>query len=82
MLDRMEETLPAAAVDQAVVSRVLMKYRGIRKVFEEPECGLIGKAGAKPLAISGHALPEGGVFIFRLIESCVETGGEKCHGIK
>jgi len=43
MLYRMEEAPPAAALDQAVVSRVLIKYRGIRKVLEEPERGLIGK---------------------------------------
>lgn len=81
VLDRMQETLPATAVDQTVVSGVLVKYRGIRKVFEEHERGLIGIACAKPLAISGHALSEGGVFIFRLAESRVETGAEKYHGI-
>ena len=82
VLDRVEETLLAAGVGQAVVARVFIKNRGIGKVFEEHRCGLIGKAGAKPLAVSRSALAESLVIIFRLTDSSVETGDEKYDWIK
>ncbi len=47
MLQRMEQAPPGAAVDQAVVARVLRKDPGIRKVLKEPGGGLTGELGAK-----------------------------------
>src|SRR5216684_5726043 len=47
VLHRMEQTLPAAAARQPVVTRVLREYRGVRKVLEEPGGGLVGEFGAK-----------------------------------
>ncbi len=82
VLDRVEETLLAAGVGQAVVARVLIKNRGIGKIFEEHEGGLIGKAGAKPFGVSGSALAEGPVIIVRLTDSGVETGVKKYDRIK
>lgn len=82
VLQRVEQTLLAAGVGQAVVSRVLIKNRGIGKVLEEHKYGLIGKAGTKSLAVSGSALAEGSVIIVRLTDPGVETGAEKYDWIK
>ena len=82
MLQRVEQTLLAAGAGQAVVARVLIKNRGIGKIFEEHKCGLIGKAGAKPLGVSGSALAEGPVIIVRLTDPGVETGVKKYDWVK
>jgi hypothetical protein len=61
MLDCMEKTPPAAAVNQAVVSRVLLEDRWIREILEKPRRCLSGEVGAKAFPIALGALSEGGV---------------------
>jgi len=61
MLDCVEETPPAAAVNQAVVSRVFREDRWIREIREKsPRC-LPGEVGAKAFSITLGALSERGV---------------------
>ena len=68
----MEETLPAAAVNQAVVSRVLREDRWIREIREKPPRCLPGEVGAKAFTITLGALSERGVPVGCLIQACVE----------
>ena len=67
---------------QTVVTWVLRKYRGVRKILEKLRRGLIGEVGAKPLAVSRGALPEGGFIVLRLANPRIETRVEKRDGIK
>jgi len=82
MRGRMEQAFPAAALRQAVVTRVLRKYRGVGKVLEEPGVGRVGEVGAEALAISGGTLSESVVRVHRLVNSCVEANAEKRDGIQ
>src|ERR1700694_816447 len=75
----MEQAPPCVALGQAVVARVLRKYRGIRKVLKEPGGGLTGEFGAKAPAIPLSPLSIAGVGVLRLVKTGVETGGEKRH---
>src|SRR5579864_2151515 len=77
VLDRMDEALPAAAVDEAVVSRILREDCWIREISEKPPRCLPGEVGAKAFPISLGALSERGVPVGCLIQSCVEGGLKK-----
>jgi len=76
MLDGMEEALAAAAVNHAVVSRVLREDRWIGEIREEPPRRLPGEVGAKASPITLGALPEGGVPVRCLIQTCIEGGAK------
>ncbi len=82
MLQRMEQAPPGAAVDQAVVARVLRKDPGIRKVLKEPGGGLTGELGAKAPAAPFSPLPITAVRVFRLVKSRVKTSGEIRRWVK
>src|SRR5216684_3170406 len=82
VLHRMEQTLPAAAARQPVVTRVLREYRGVRKVLKEPGGGLIGEFGAKAPPIALRPLSITGVRVLRLVNPRAEAGGEKRHRVK
>src|SRR5260370_41826991 len=78
----MQQARAGAAVGQAVVTGVLRKYPGIRKVRKEPGSGLTGEFRAKAPAISLSALSIAGVRVFRLVKPRVEASGEKRHRVK
>ncbi|MGP8244423.1 MAG: hypothetical protein ACLQVN_07870 [Bryobacteraceae bacterium] len=61
MLDCMEETLSAAALNQAVVSRILREDSWIREIREKPPRCLPGEVGANAFPITLGALSEGGI---------------------
>ena len=77
VLDCVEETPPAAAVNQAVISRVFREDRWIGEVREKPPRCLPGEVGAKAFPITLGALPERGVPVGCLIQTCVEAGLQK-----
>ena len=77
MLHRMEETLPATAVHQRVVSRILRKDRRIREIREKPPGRLSGEIGGETFRVTFGALSERGVPVGRLIQSGVEASLQK-----
>src|SRR5216683_5549706 len=79
---RMEQSPPAAAARQPVVTRVFGEYRGVRKVLEEPGGGLIGEFGAKAPPIALCPLSITVVRVLRLVNPRAEAGGEKRHRVK
>src|SRR5713226_7136129 len=79
---RMEQSPPAAAARQPVVTRVFREYRGVRKVLKEPGRGLIGEFGAKAPPIALRPLSITGVRVLRLVNPRAEAGGEKRHRVK
>ena len=81
VLDRMEEASLAAAVDEAIVTRVFAKYSRVHNVPEEFSRGLTAEIVADTLAVTLRALAEARFAVLRLIETGIEPDAEKRDGI-
>jgi hypothetical protein len=67
--------LLARTLAQAVVPRILGKYRTVREIFEELGRDPIRDSRSKPFSIPFGTLPESRIPVAALVLSRVECGG-------
>src|ERR1700722_11556724 len=78
---RMQKAPAFGTLAHAVISRVLGKNRGIRELLEESTLDFIHVTDTQPFAISGSALSERWVIIFRLRNARIEAGAQERFGV-